>query len=135
MQCNCSVLQIVTYQLYLLCYCSMRSTYSKTCVKRPLSKRPNIGFQDQLSLNAGRKYCRMLQGEHLQYFQPSLSYHLCLRHLLCLFFELTFYTVFTVYHITHSRHVLAPTHLSDIVSVHISSTRKANALEFFYAAD
>ena len=35
--------------------------YSKTCVKRPLSK---IGFQDQLSLNTGQKYCRMLQGEH-----------------------------------------------------------------------
>ena len=26
--------------------------YSKTCVKQPLSKRPKIGFQDQLSLNA-----------------------------------------------------------------------------------
>ena len=38
--------------------------YSKTCVKRPLSKRPKIGFQDQLSLNAVQKYCRMLQGEH-----------------------------------------------------------------------
>ena len=38
--------------------------YSKTFVKRPLSKRPKIGFQDQLSLNAGQKYCRMLQGEH-----------------------------------------------------------------------
>ena len=35
--------------------------YSKTCVKRPLSKRPKIRFQDQLSLNAGQKYCRMLQ--------------------------------------------------------------------------
>ena len=35
--------------------------YSKTCVKRPLSERPQIGFQDQLSLNAGKKYCRMLQ--------------------------------------------------------------------------
>ena len=38
--------------------------YSKTCVKQPLSKRPQIGFQDQLSLNAGQKYSRMLQGEH-----------------------------------------------------------------------
>ena len=37
---------------------------SKTCVKRLLSKRPKIGFQDQLSLNAGRKYFRMLKGEH-----------------------------------------------------------------------
>ena len=39
-------------------------TYSKTCVKRPLSNRPKIGFLDQLSLNAGQKYWRMLQGEH-----------------------------------------------------------------------
>ena len=39
-------------------------SYSKTCVKRPLPKRPKIGFQDQLSLNAGLKYCRMLQVEH-----------------------------------------------------------------------
>ena len=43
---------------------SHNSLYSKTCVKRPLSKRSKIGFQDQLSLNAGQKYCRMLQGEH-----------------------------------------------------------------------
>ena len=38
--------------------------YSKTCLNRPLSKRPKIGFQDQLWFNAGQKYCRMLQGEH-----------------------------------------------------------------------
>ena len=38
--------------------------YSKTCLKRPLSKRPKFVFQDQLSLNVGQKYCRMLQGEH-----------------------------------------------------------------------
>ena len=40
------------------------SIYSKTCLKRPISKRPKIGFQYQLLLNAGQKYCRMLQGEH-----------------------------------------------------------------------
>ena len=40
------------------------SIYSKTCVKQPLSKRPKIGFQDLLSLNAGQKYCRMLPLEH-----------------------------------------------------------------------
>ena len=38
--------------------------YSKTWIKRPLSKRPKIVFQNQLSLNAGQKYCRMLQVEH-----------------------------------------------------------------------
>ena len=40
------------------------SRYSETCLKWPLSKRQKLGFQDQLSLNAGQKYCRMLQGEH-----------------------------------------------------------------------
>ena len=38
--------------------------YSKTCVKQPLSKRQQIGFPDQLSLDAGLKYCRMPQAEH-----------------------------------------------------------------------
>ena len=38
--------------------------YSKSCLKGPPSKRPKIGFQNQLSLNVGQKYCRMLQGEH-----------------------------------------------------------------------
>ena len=51
--------------------------YNQTCVKRPLSKRPKNSFQDQLSLNAGQKHCI------LQYFRPSLSYHLSLRSLFC----------------------------------------------------
>ena len=41
--------------------------YSKSCLKRPISKRnPEIVlfFQDPMSLNAGQKYRRMLQGEH-----------------------------------------------------------------------
>ena len=38
--------------------------YSNTCVKQSLPKRQKIGFQDQLLLNAGQKYCRIIQGEH-----------------------------------------------------------------------
>ena len=38
--------------------------YIKTCLKRPLKKKTKIGFQYLLSLNAGQKYCRMLQEEH-----------------------------------------------------------------------
>ena len=39
--------------------------YIKTCLKRPLKKKSKICFQDRLSLNAGPKYCRMLQAlEH-----------------------------------------------------------------------
>ena len=60
-------------------------SYSKTCLKWPPSKRPKIGFQDRLLLKAGQKYCRMLQESILQYFWPSLSYHLSLRPLFYLF--------------------------------------------------
>ena len=34
---------------------------SEASIKQPLSERQKIGFQDQLSLIAGQKYCRMLQ--------------------------------------------------------------------------
>ena len=46
--------------IFTVCW-TFSEMYSKTCVKRPLSKRPKIGLQHQLSLNAGKKYCRMLQ--------------------------------------------------------------------------
>ena len=59
--------------------------YSKTCLKRPLKRKPEIGFHDRLSLNAGQKYCRMHQESIMQYFRPSFSYHLSLRPLFCLF--------------------------------------------------
>ena len=64
---------------------------SQTCVKRPLSKTPKIGFQDQLSLNVGQKYCI------LQYCRTSLSYQLSLRPLLCLSLSGRFKTGFTVH--------------------------------------
>ena len=48
-------------------------------------RRPKIGFQDWLSLNAGQKYCRMLSRSILQYFPPSFTSTICLRPLFCLF--------------------------------------------------
>ena len=38
--------------------------YSKTCQNGHSQKDQKFGFQYQISLNAGQKYCRMLQGEH-----------------------------------------------------------------------
>ena len=52
---------------------------------KPALKEDQIGLQDRISLNAGQKYCRMLQGSIMQYFWPSLSYHLSLLSLFCLF--------------------------------------------------
>ena len=64
--------------------------YSKTCVEQPFSKRPKIGFQDQLSLNAGQKYCRMLQGEHSAIFSTFVKIFILS------ILEWPFYTGFTV---------------------------------------
>ena len=47
--------------------------YSKTCVRPPLSKRPNMDLQDQLSPNAGQTYCRMLQGVHSAILLTSIK--------------------------------------------------------------
>ena len=38
--------------------------YGKNTLKRPLKKKTKVDFQDQLLLNAGQKYCRMLPLEH-----------------------------------------------------------------------
>ena len=77
--------------------------YSKTCVKQPLSKRPQIGFQDQLLLNAGQKYCRMLQGEHSAILSTYIKLPFVIKICILSIFEWPFYTGFTVYqlHLTH----------------------------------
>ena len=64
---------------------SVRMTYSKTCVKRSLSKIPKIGYQDQLTLNAGQKSCRMLQGEHSAILSTFNKLPLSLRYVFYLF--------------------------------------------------
>ena len=69
---------------------------SKTCVKRPLSKRPKIGFQDLLSLNAGQTYCRKLQGEHSAILSTFIKLSFVMKILFLFIFEWPFYTGFTV---------------------------------------
>ena len=71
--------------------------YSKTCVKLPLSKRPKIGFQDQLSLNAGQKYCRMLQGEYSARLWTFIKLQFVIKIFVLSIFEWPIYTGFTVF--------------------------------------
>ena len=80
----------------------MRFKNSKTCVKQPLSKRPKIDFQDQLSLNAGRKYCRMLQGEHSAILLTFIMLPFVIKIFVLSIFEWPFYTGFTVYQLDNS---------------------------------
>ena len=55
--------------------------YSQTCVKQPLTKRLKIGFQYQLSLNGGQKYCRMLHGEHSAILSTFIKLPFVIRYL------------------------------------------------------
>ena len=74
----------------------MLTEYNKTCVKQPLLKGLKIGFQDQLSLNAGQKYCRMLQGEHSAIFSTFIKLLFVIQIFVLSIFEWPFYTGFTV---------------------------------------
>ena len=71
------------------CYLS----YSKPCVKRPPSK---IGFLDQLSLNEGRKYCRMLTLGHSAIFLAFIKLLFVIKISVSAIFEWPVYTGFTV---------------------------------------
>ena len=70
--------------------------YSKTCVKQPLSKIPKIVFQGQLSLNAGQKYCRMLQGEHSAILSTFIKIPFVIKIFVLSIFD-WLYTGFTVH--------------------------------------
>ena len=74
-----------------------KKEYSKTCVKWPLSKRPKIGFQDQLLLNAGQKYCPMLLGEHSPILSTFIKLPVVIKTFVLSIFEWLFYTGSTVF--------------------------------------
>ena len=65
---------------------SFPASYSKTCVKRPLSKRQKIGFQDQLLLNAG----------HSAILSTFIKLPFAFKTFVLSTFEWLFYTGFTV---------------------------------------
>ena len=75
---------------------SNKLTYSKTCVKGPLLKSPKIGFQDQLSLNAGQKYCRTLKWEHSAILLTFIELSFVIKIFVLSIFEWSFYKCFTV---------------------------------------
>ena len=71
--------------------------YSKTCLKGPLSKRHKIVFQDRLSLKAGQKYCRMLQGEHSAILSTFSKLPFVIKTFVLSIFEWPLKTGFTVF--------------------------------------
>ena len=72
------------------------STYSKTCLKRPLKRTPKIGFQYRSSLNRGQKYCRMLQGEQSAILLTSIKLQFPIKTLVLSILKWPLKTGFTV---------------------------------------
>ena len=75
------------YEHLLAIYRSKRASckYNKTCVKRPLSKRPKSVFKTNYRLMQVKSITECSKWSILQYFRPSLRYQLLLRSLFCLF--------------------------------------------------
>ena len=55
-----------------------------------------IGLQDQLSLNAGQKYCRMLQSEHSAILSIFIKLPFVIKIFVLTIFEWPFHIGFTV---------------------------------------
>ena len=64
--------------------------YSKTCVKWTLWKDRKSIFKTNYRLMQVKSIAECSKGSILQYFWPSLSYHLSLRSLFCLFLSGSF---------------------------------------------
>ena len=73
----------------------MKVFYIKTCLKR--KKKTNICFQDRLLLNAGQKYCRMLQREHSAILSTFIKLPFVIKIFVLTFFEWLLKTGFTVF--------------------------------------
>ena len=76
-------------------------TLIKNCTVKPVlsghsKRRPNIGFQYQLSLNAGQKYCRMLHSAILLTF---IKLPFVIKIFVLSFFEWPLKTGFTVVYV------------------------------------
>ena len=84
------------YYRSLICLWSQGAIYSRTCLKRPHKKNTKIGFQDILSLNAGQKFCRMLQGEHSAKLSTFIKLPFAINIFVLSIFEWPLKTGFTV---------------------------------------
>ena len=71
--------------------------YCETCLKRPLKKKTkNLVFKTYYSLMQVKSIAECSKGNILQYFLPSLSYHLSFWAFILSIFEWLLKTGFTV---------------------------------------
>ena len=94
------------------------------------SKRRKLVFQDQISLNAGQKYCRMLQGEHSAILLTFIKLPFVIKIFVLAIFERPFYTEFTEHpNIVSVSSESSPetSLLVDAISTEILSTRSGGS--------
>ena len=85
-------------------------------VKRVLSgQKSKIGFQDRLSLNAGLKYCRMLQEEHSAILSTFIKLSFVIKIFVLSIFEWLLKTGFTAHENNKGTDQLA--YLHSLISV------------------
>ena len=82
---------------------------------------PLFHFQDQLSLNAGQKYCRMLQGEHSAILSTFIMPPFVIKIFVLSIFEWPFYTGFTVA-LLRSKTFLSRAYLEVLICDNVSHT-------------
>ena len=61
---------------------------------------PKIGFRYRLSLNAGQKYCRMLQREHYAILSTFIKLPFSIKTFVLSIFKLSLKTGFTLFYFT-----------------------------------
>ena len=89
-------MQTVTlYQGYIPHF-NIKFIIQQILFKMATLKKTKFGFQDQISLNAGQKYCRMLQGEHSAIISTIIKLPFVIKIFVLSIFEWPLYTGFTV---------------------------------------
>ena len=85
-ECECSIdLAIHTVGHWSCTPNTSCANYSKTCLKRPLKKKTKLVFKTDFRLMQVKSIAECSPWSILQYLWTSLSYHLPIRFLLCLF--------------------------------------------------
>ena len=74
----------IYFEIYCWDYDESMLKYSKTCLKRPLKRRPKLVSKTDYCLMQVKSIAECSTGSILHFFWPSLSYHLSLRSLFCL---------------------------------------------------
>ena len=89
---NFNILNVIRFSTSLI----MKAYTVKPALRGHSKRRPKIIFQDRLSLNAGQKYCRMLQREHSATRLTFIELPFVIKIFVLSIFEWPFYTGFTV---------------------------------------